>query len=152
MTFPVPGGAEFLRSRSNLADVADPQEAAGNLFADGVTYPAYVAPAVVTLTESGGSVAVDAADGNVFRLVLTASGWTLSNPTGMTDGQPVRVRLIQDGTGGRTISYGSAWDFGAAGAPTLSTGAGKVDYLAGEWSADANGGTGAVVVSAALGY
>lgn len=120
--------------------------------AGAATFPAEVTPKVVTLAQSGGAVAVNGALGNVFRLVLTASGWTLSNPTGMTDGQAVRVRLVQDGTGGRTLSYGSAWDFGSAGAPVLSTGAGKVDYIVGEWSADANAGAGAVVVSAALGY
>lgn len=120
--------------------------------AGAAAFPAEVSPKVVTLTQSAGSVAVNAGLGNVFRLVLTASGWTLSNPTGFTDGQPIRVRLIQDGTGSRTISYGSAWDFGAAGAPTLSAGANKVDYIVGEWSADANAGAGAVVVSSALGY
>jgi hypothetical protein len=118
----------------------------------GDTMTGWFAPKVVTLTQSSGTVAVNGALGNVFRLVLTASGWTLSNPTNMTDGQPVRVRLIQDATGSRTISYGSAWDFGAVGAPTLSTGAHKVDYIVGEWDADANGGSGAVCVSAALGY
>jgi hypothetical protein len=120
--------------------------------AGGIALTGQLSPAVVTLSESGGDVALDAADGNVFRLVLTASGWTLSNPTGYTDGQPIRVRLIQDGTGGRTLSYGSAWDFGAAGAPTLSTAANASDYLIGEWSDDANAGAGAVVVSAALGF
>lgn len=118
----------------------------------GTTMTGPLIPKVSTLTQSGGSVAVAFTAANVYRLVLTASGWTLSNPTGFTDGQPVRVRLIQDGTGSRTISFGTAWDFGAAGAPTLSTAANKVDYIVGEWSADANAGAGAVAVSAALGY
>jgi hypothetical protein len=122
------------------------------LLAGGVTLPAYLAPAVVTLAQSGGSVALDGTLGNIFRLTLTASGWTLANPTGLADGQPVEVDLIQGTGGGFTISYGSAWDFGAAGEPTLSVTAGKVDYLIGRYSAVANGGAGAVVVSPALGY
>lgn len=111
-----------------------------------------LSPSVVTLTQSSGTVAVNASLGNVFRIVFTASGWTIANPTGYTDGQPIRLRLIQDSTGGRTVSWGNAWDFGTVGAPTLSTWANKLDYVVGEWSADANGGAGAVAVSAALGY
>ena len=62
------------------------------------------------------SIAVNAALGNVFAVTLTASTGTLANPTNATrDGQPIRVRVIQDGTGGRTLAYGTAWDFGAAG-------------------------------------
>lgn len=125
--------------------------AAANL-SGGATLPAYLAPKVVTLAQLGGSVAVNMALGNVFRLVLTASGWTLANPTGFQDGEAIRVRLIQDSTGGRTVSYGSAWNFGAAGTPVLSTPAGKEDCLVGEWSADANNGAGAACVTLGKGF
>lgn len=135
-------------------------DAQGNLSLQPVTagqvgggaYPSFVAPKVVPLAQAGGLVAVDMSLGNVFRLTLTASGWTLSNPVNVTDGQPVEVDLIQGAGGGFTIGYGSAWDFGAAGAPTLSTAAGKVDCLVGRWCAAANGGAGAVVVAADLGH
>jgi hypothetical protein len=51
------------------------------------------------------------------------------------DGEVIRVRLIQDATGSRTIAYGTAYDFGASGAPTLSTAASKVDILGFEYVA-----------------
>jgi hypothetical protein len=37
--------------------------------------------------------------------------------------------VAQDGAGSRTLAYSAAWSFGDAGAPTLSTGAGKIDLI-----------------------
>jgi hypothetical protein len=89
---------------------------------------AYVAPAVNALA-FGSSIAVNAALGNDFRLTLTASTGTLANPANPVDGQEIKVQVTQ-GTGGSfTLAYGTAYDFGAAGAPALSTAAGKVDIL-----------------------
>lgn len=39
------------------------------------------------------------------------------------------IRVIQDATGSRTLAYSADFDFGDAGAPTLSTGANKDDVL-----------------------
>lgn len=89
-----------------------------------------LAPAVVTLSQSGGSVAVNAASGNDFRLTLTASGWTIANPTGALDGQDITVAVTQDSTGSRTLSWAGAWSFGGAGAPVLSTAPGATDLIA----------------------
>ena len=64
------------------------------------------APAVVALGPSGGSVTVNTSQGNVFTLSLTASGWTIANPVNpVGDGQVIRIRLSQDATGGRTVSW-----------------------------------------------
>ena len=104
--------------------------------AGGATLPAYLAPHVATLTFVGsGTTLVDASLGNAFNLTLTASTTTLGNPSNPVDGEVIRVRLGQDATGSRTIAYGTAYDFGAAGAPTLSTGASKVDILGFEYVA-----------------
>ena len=105
--------------------------------AGGATVPAYLAPTVTTLTFVGsGTTLVNAALGNVFALTLTASTTTLGNPSNASyDGQPIRVRIIQGGSGSYTLAYASNWDFGAAGSPTLSTAAGACDYLVGEWNA-----------------
>jgi hypothetical protein len=116
--------------------------------AEGLLYPKAggtltggMAPAAVTLTQSAGSVAVNAASGNLFILTLTASGWTISNPTGaVSDGQVIRIRLVQDSTGSRTVSWGSAYNWGttagsANSAPLLTTTALKTDVLAFEWDA-----------------
>jgi hypothetical protein len=85
-------------------------------------------PAVVALTFAS-TVAVNAAAGNDFRLTLTASTATLGAPSNPVDGQVIRIQVTQ-GTGGSfTLAHASAYDFGTAGSPTLSTAAGKVDIL-----------------------
>lgn len=97
-------------------------------------YRQALAPTVVALT-FGASIALQADLGNVFTVTLTASTGTLANPTNPQDGQTIRVRVIQGAGGSFTLAYGTAYDFGAAGAPTLSTAAGKVDILGFEYVA-----------------
>jgi hypothetical protein len=70
-------------------------------------------------------------DLHAFNLTLTSSAGILQNPTNPTDGQVIRFRVTQGGAGGFTLAY----DFGAAGAPALSSAAGKVDILAFEYVA-----------------
>jgi major tropism determinant Mtd-like protein len=100
----------------------------------GATMNGPLSPKVSALT-FGASIPVNATLANTFSLTLTASTGTLANPTGGVDGQVIRIRIAQDATGSRTLAYGSAWDFGTTGAPTLSTAASKVDVLAAEYNA-----------------
>ena len=102
----------------------------------GGTMAGYIAPDVATLTfVASGTTLVNAALGNAFNLTLTASTTTLGNPSNSVDGQMIRFRITQ-GTGGSfTLAYGSAYDFGTAGAPTLSTAVGALDILAFEYAA-----------------
>lgn len=104
--------------------------------AGGATLPDYLAPAVSALTfVASGTTLVNAALGNAFDLTLTASTTTLGNPSSPVDGQVIRFRVTQ-GTGGSfTLAYGTAYDFGAAGAPVLSTPAAEVDILGFEYVA-----------------
>ena len=60
---------------------------------------------IVSLTD-GTSVAVNFSDGQNFSLTL-AGNRTLENPTNCVAGQSGSVFVIQDGTGSRTLSYGS---------------------------------------------
>jgi hypothetical protein len=112
----------------NPANAAGLLAALGGAPLAGGQFTGATVPAVVTLT-FGASIALDASKGNTFTVTLTSSAGTLANPTHPADGQEIKVRIIQDGTGSRTLAFGSAYDFGAAGAPTLSTGAGKADIL-----------------------
>ena len=58
-----------------------------------------------------------------------AGNRTLGTPTNPTPGMLCNWAIAQDGTGSRTLAYSAAWDFGGAGAPTLSTTAAKVDFI-----------------------
>jgi len=83
--------------------------------------------AIVTLTD-GATVTPDMADGNNFSLTLGGNR-TLANPTNLTAGQSGSIFLVQDGTGSRTLAYGTYYDFAGGTAPTLTTTANAVDRI-----------------------
>ena len=89
--------------------------------------PLVIAPPV-TLTD-GATISTNAALGCHFRVTLEGNR-TLANPTNLSDGQRILWEIVQDGTGSRTLSYGSMFSFGSdVPSPTLSTVGGKRDFL-----------------------
>lgn len=60
-------------------------------------------------------------------LTLTANA-TLVNPTNPKPGQTGSIRLIQDGTGSRALTFSSTWRT-PGGAPALTATAGAIDFL-----------------------
>lgn len=88
-----------------------------------------VTAGVVTITYAA-TITPNAAAGNHFRCTLTGNV-TLNAPTGGLDGQKITVELIQDVTGGRTLTLGTGFGLGTdITAVTLTTTASKRDYLA----------------------
>ncbi len=117
-------------------------EVAGNLTVDSalnLSGPFAVAGAItqgaVTLTY-GATLTVNASLGGHFRVTLTGSA-TVANPTSPADGQKITFEIIQDGTGGRLLTWGSQFNFGTAGIPVLSATAGKRDLIGFVYSAPA---------------
>ena len=84
--------------------------------------------AITTLTDAS-TIAVDMDDNNNF-LVTLGGNRTLGNPTNVVEGQTGFIEVIQDGTGSRTLSYGSNYRFVGGTAPTLTTTASAKDVLA----------------------
>lgn len=84
---------------------------------------------IVTLTDAA-SIAVDFDSSNVF-LVTLADNRVLEAPTNTTTniGAVGHIYLQQDGTGNRTLSYNTVYQFPNASVPTLSTSANAVDAL-----------------------
>ena len=80
-----------------------------------------------TLTD-GSTITPDFADKNNFTVTLGGNR-TLDNPSNLTAGQSGVIVINQDGTGSRTLAYGSYWKFAGGTAPTLSTGANDIDVL-----------------------
>jgi hypothetical protein len=66
------------------------------------TFTRAVYSGVATLTD-GASIALDASLGNHFRVTL-AGNRTLAAPTNPVDGQYIRIEVIQDATGTRTLT------------------------------------------------
>lgn len=89
--------------------------------------PLVLAPSVV-LTDAA-TITTNATLGNHFRVTLGGNR-VLDNPSGLVHDQRIMYEIIQDGTGSRTLSYGSLFQFGTdVPSPTLSTTAGLRDFI-----------------------
>lgn len=84
--------------------------------------------ATVALTD-GSSIATDASLSNNFKVTLGGNR-TLANPTNATEGMWLHWAITQDGTGSRTLAYGTAFKWPAGTPPVLSTVAGSKDTIA----------------------
>lgn len=82
-----------------------------------------------TLT-AGATVTIDASLGDTFLLTANQN-FTLANPINPTNGQRIIVRILQDATGGRTLTLDTKWRLGTdLTAPlVLTVTANKTDYL-----------------------
>jgi len=82
----------------------------------------------ITALTDGTTITPDFAVTNNYSVTLGGNR-TLANPTNITAGQSGCIFITQDGTGSRTLAFGSYWDFPAGTAPTLTTTAAAVDLL-----------------------
>jgi len=85
------------------------------------------AAAEVSLTDAA-TITVDMS--TFINAVVTLGGnRILGSPTNEKNGQSGCIRIAQDATGSRTLTYGSEWKFAGGTAPTLSTAPGAQDFL-----------------------
>ena len=82
----------------------------------------------ITALTSAATITPDFADSNNFSVTLDTNA-TLANPSNIAAGQSGCIWITQDGTGSRTLAFGSDWEFTGGIAPTLSTAANAVDCL-----------------------
>lgn len=82
----------------------------------------------VTALTDGTTITPDFSDSNNFSVTLGGNR-TLANPTNIVAGQSGAIFISQDGTGSRTLAFGTYWDFSGGTAPTLTTTASAVDVL-----------------------
>ena len=82
----------------------------------------------ITALTDGATITPDLADSNNFSVTLGGNR-TLANPTNIVAGQCGSIFITQDGTGARTLAWGSYWDFVAGVAPTLSTSPDSIDRI-----------------------
>lgn len=106
---------------------------AGATFTGPLASDEAITSGVVVLAYSS-TIAVNAQLGGHFRVTLGGSP-TISNPTNPTDGQKITFELIQDSTGSRSVTWGTAYNFGRGSPPTLTTTAGKRDLVGFVYSA-----------------
>ena len=82
----------------------------------------------VTALTDASSIATNLALSNNFSLQLSGNR-TLANPTNTVAGQSGSIFITQDGTGSRTLAFGTNFKCVAGTAPTLSTVAASVDRI-----------------------
>jgi hypothetical protein len=95
---------------------------AGNAVSIGLASSAFQ-----TLTDAA-TIAWDMSAGYNAKVTLGGNR-TAGAPTNPVEGRTYSLLLTQDGTGSRTWTPAASMKFGAAGNPTLSTGAGKKDMV-----------------------
>lgn len=78
---------------------------------------------------SGGSVTPDAFRYNQLLIQMPSGNITINAPSNSVQGAELLVRIRQDGTGSRTVTWNSAYRFSTSFPNTLSTGAYKTDYF-----------------------
>jgi hypothetical protein len=137
--------SEKLAKASNLSDLNNAATARTNLgLAIGTNVQAFDAATAktnvaqsftaaqrgsVSALTDGATITPDFAVANNFSVTLGGNR-TLANPSNLVAGQSGVIKITQDGTGSRTLAFGSYWDFAAGTAPTLTTTANAVDILA----------------------
>lgn len=116
-----------------LPAATDAQVRAGTSSDSAATPAALAAAAAFQALTDAATINWNAALGFNARVTLGGNR-TMAAPTNLFDGLTYALAITQDGTGSRTLSWNSIFDWGDTGAPTLSTGAGKVDFAFGIYS------------------
>lgn len=81
-----------------------------------------------TLTD-GATINWNADTNGQIVAVTLAGNRTMAIPTNIVQYASYMLRVTQDATGSRTITWNAAFKFGTSGAPTLTTTANKTDWL-----------------------
>lgn len=109
---------------------SDPFGSVGStVITQGGVMTTFFAPKVIIL-QFASTVTPDASTGNVFYLELTAD-CTINSPSEGTDGQHITLEVTSNGF---NVTWGSGWNFGDQGTPTLS--ADKTDVISAYYRTD----------------
>lgn len=77
----------------------------------------------------GANVAWNLNTQQVAKLTLTGATAQLDNPTNMKDGGTYAIRIIQDGTGGRLLTFGTAYRWANGIAPVIAAGINEETWI-----------------------
>jgi hypothetical protein len=91
------------------------------------TFTAAQRGTISALTD-GATITPDFAVANNFSVTLGGNR-TLANPSNLTAGQSGAIWVTQDGSGGRSVSYDSYWDFTGGTPPNMVTTANAVNCI-----------------------
>lgn len=92
------------------------------------TFTAQQTPKAGTLTDAASVTWDGDTNGQIVSLTL-AGNRGMAAPTNIVQNTMYLLRVAQDATGSRTLSWDVAFKFGSAGAPALTTAPSKVDFI-----------------------
>ena len=118
-------GSSELNANAVAGDIAT---ANGVFTHNAHTFQKAQAGRVESVTVGAANVQLNFANANMFNLTLGISTH-LNLPSNPTVGQAGTIVVKQDGSGSRTLSYASSWEFPSGTAPTLSTTANAEDRI-----------------------
>jgi len=118
--------ADIKQDVDNLNSILDFYSTSGP-YATAGTYTKQQAFGMTTLTDAA-SITWDCSLNQVATVTL-GDNRALANPTNKVAGATYVLIVKQDGTGSRTLSFGSDYKFHLGAVPTMSTGANDVDIL-----------------------
>lgn len=81
-----------------------------------------------------GTVTINAALSNNYRFIQTGNT-VIANPTNLVDGMVLNFMFVQDGTGSRTLTFGSKFKWPGGSAPTFTTTANAVNFVSAYYDA-----------------
>lgn len=87
------------------------------------------AAAFGVLPDNGSSVTWDMQIRPNGSVTLTGGNRALATPDNPVEGWTYVLKVVQGDSGGRALTFAAAYDFGFAGVPSFSVGAGKVDII-----------------------
>jgi hypothetical protein len=118
-------------AKLTLGEVIDLIEASANTFTANQTFSAQATLPLQTLTD-GATIDWNCNSGAKAKVTLGGNR-TINAVTNAIEGTSYTLWVIQDGTGSRTLTFttsgAGSFDFGADGAPTLTTTADEADVL-----------------------
>jgi hypothetical protein len=116
-------------TNAGLVEIATPTEFQANTAARALgVNEVWEAANTVPLTDAA-TITPDFANGINFSVTLTATGRTLAAPLNQKVGQSGFIRINQDATGNRTMSFNNNFKWTSGVVPVLSTAANATDVL-----------------------
>lgn len=123
------GGGDLTGDRTITVAKATAAEIMTGTADDRAVTPKGLADSSAIGLETDGASIIPNFTGTFSRKVTLAGSRAIGTPVGYKEGMTYALSLIQDGTGGRTVTWGSAYDWGLAGTPALNGLPGRRDIV-----------------------